>query len=240
MSGSSSSGAPSGQDPNTPPSASTWDYFGQFSNYQNWQDSIVSQYGGSDSGTFQYSAVRFFAENLIPFLQLLNTVFFAIGFVFIIMAVIRLKNHGHSGMGKNVAPMATGFYFLSGIILMNYAPVVTALSNSLFNYSATDLSSYAGSLQNSDSLLYYVKQINAAGNNQSLILQQVTFGLLMIVGVISFARGLMILVHVGEGGGQENGIGKAFTHIFAGLVGINGLAFWKLMNSIVPLQGSTA
>jgi hypothetical protein len=225
---------------NETPSSSTWDYFGQFENYRVWQDSIVTDYGGNPE-SFQYSAVRFFAENLIPFMHIMNTVFFAIGFVFIIMGVMRMKQHGNHGSGKNVAPVGTIFYFISGVMLMNYAPFMTAISNSLFDYGATDFTDFSNSLQNSKSILYYVQQIKAAGNDQTLIMKQITFGLLMIVGVFSFCRGLMLLVKMGEGGGgQEGGPSKAVTHILAGLVGINGMAFWKLMNSIVPLTGSSS
>jgi hypothetical protein len=59
----------------------------------------------------------------------------------------------------------------------------------------------------------------------------------MVVGIISFARGLMLLVKAGEGGGPEAGMGKAITHILAGLVGVNGLAFWQLFNTMVPIEG---
>src|SRR3990167_3303296 len=65
-----------------------------------------------------------------------------------------------------------------------------------------------------------------------LALTPALLGLVRIVGLVSFVRGWMMMVHVAEQGHQAS-FGKAMTHIFGGLLLINIVGasnlLWRLM-----------
>lgn len=58
------------------------------------------------------------------------------------------------------------------------------------------------------------------------------FAVLFLVGIISFIRGMVSLVKLGEGG-QGQGVGRSLTFIFAGIVAINADSFYQLMENIL-------
>ena len=78
----------------------------------------------------------------------------------------------------------------------------------------------------------YVNAQNVGVFGYQLALTPALLGLVRIVGLVSFVRGWMMMVHVAEQGHQAS-FGKAMTHIFGGLLLINIVGasnlLWRLM-----------
>ena len=45
--------------------------------------------------------------------------------------------------------------------------------------------------------------------------------IIQLIGTIAFIRGLVILTHLGERGGQQGAFGKAMSHIVGGILAID-------------------
>ena len=61
---------------------------------------------------------------------------------------------------------------------------------------------------------------------------------MFLIGVIAFVRGMLLLIKIGEGG-QGGHVGKAFSFICAGIVGVNMASFYDLFNNILTSNTAT-
>ncbi len=186
-------------------------------------------------------------QDFTPALQITVLISYIIGFSLLIGGLTRLYHHGHGVHHQRVSPMGTAMYFVSGIVLISFMPYLQMISNSLFNIqlqSALMAQCYgASATQYLDSNFWtgsndfcpieaYSSAISAQPTDVGAGIQYAMFALLFLVGVIAFIRGMMLLIKIGEGG-QGGHVGKAFTYIFAGIVGVNMDSVWYLFDSIL-------
>lgn len=192
--------------------------------------------------------VQYLLQNVLtPILQMAGTISFFIGLCLIIAGLTRLYRHGQNlGMFHRIAPMGTAMYFISGVVLISFIPYLSILSNSLFNsndilmqqctggWSPLAPNSFYTNTNSFCPLEAYSTDIQMAppGEETKTAIKYLAFSALFIVGVISFIRGMVQLVKVGEGHGQ-GGAGKALTHIFAGLAAVNADNLYALASNIL-------
>jgi len=192
-------------------------------------------------------AVNVLEYDLTPLLHIVTDVAYFIGLCLIIGGLMRLHRHsqGQQTMFR-VAPLATGMYFLSGIVLISFMPYLQILSNSIFNANTVLMQQCTGSLTGFSTssntfcpMFAYSTDIQHAAPDDQIkaAIKYLIFGVLMLVGVISFVRGMVQLIRIGDGQGQ-GGTGKALTHIFAGIIAVNADNVYYLAQNILSSAGS--
>ena len=207
--------------------------------------------GGGGDGVVQF-VTNVLSQDYTPIMQMIGDVSYFIGLCFLIIFLSRLHRHGQNAqqMMHRVSPLATGMYLVSSVVLISFIPWLQMLSNSFF-YANTVLSqgcnsnaplpSFFTSTNSFCPEMAYVSDIQNASQGDQLgdAIKYMAFGTLMIVGVISFIRGMMLLVRIGEGQGQGT-TAKAMTHIFAGLVAVNAdNAYYLFMNVLSSAASGT-
>ena len=157
-------------------------------------------------------SIQFLLQVLKPIQQMIQVVLRIVGLCIMAMGMHRVKNHGLSL--KQHSPLATVLHFIAGAVVFSYAHVAQEFSNSFFG----NMSHYAVKTD----VLQYVTYIQ---NNPHLSAMQqskeVTFALMLVVGLFSLVRGFMLLLKADEGQGRESVMARAIVHIVAGLVGVN-------------------
>ena len=68
-------------------------------------------------------------------------------------------------------------------------------------------------------------------------LLQVIYAILLVVGLLSFLRGCLFLLRLGEGNAQEGSMQKAVVHIVAGVIGMNAELFHNMLVGVIPSAG---
>ena len=99
---------------------------------------------------------------------------------------------------------------------------------------------YTGSNDFCPLMAYSTDISNAVSDNDAVAegIQYAVFAVAFLVGVIAFVRGMLLLIKIGEGG-QGGHVGKAFTFIFAGVVGVNMSSFYDLFNNMLTSNMSS-
>jgi hypothetical protein len=150
-----------------------------------------------------------------------------IGLCLLYIGLHRIRHHGQGMSSKHYSPLGTIFYFIAGAVCLQYETVAQSLAVSLFGDTGNVVTTMGA----------YIDIIN----NESDPAQQTldfAFAMLLAIGIVSFLRGFIILVKMGEGA-SEGALPKALTHIFAGVVGINASAAYALITNLVStISGS--
>jgi hypothetical protein len=188
-------------------------------------------------------------QDLTPILHIVTTIAYFIGFCLILMGLSRLYHHGHpnSSHHNRVTPMGTSMFFIVGVVLISSMPYLQMMSSAFvqLNEQSAMMTQCTGPVLN-DSGFYtasnnfcpmtaYATDIsNAVSDNDAVAegIQYAVFAVAFLVGVIAFIRGMLLLLKIGEGG-QGGHVGKAFTFIFAGIVGVNMSSFYDLLNNML-------
>jgi intracellular multiplication protein IcmC len=55
--------------------------------------------------------------------------------------------------------------------------------------------------------------------------------IVQFIGLVSFIRGLLIISKAANHGSQQNTMGKGFTHMVAGILGLNVIATWNILSA---------
>lgn len=219
---------------------------------------LVSAYVFADSSGDDQIDVFQFVKNILtqdlqPLLSITFTVTYLIGLCLIIAGLTRLYRHGHGAhsMMHRVSPMSTGMCFLAGFTLITLMSQIQMLSNSLYPldqesvlaHSCTSAvvpvggSDFTTSSNDFCPMEAYSNDVpDPSDDNRAEVgeaIKYMMFGVLFLVGMISFARGTVQLVKIGEGGGGQHSVGRALTHIFAGIVAVNPDLFYGLMQNVL-------
>jgi intracellular multiplication protein IcmC len=84
---------------------------------------------------------------------------------------------------------------------------------------------------NSTNILSYSSSTGSDAGDLALSLAG---GLIQLLGFIAFIRGWILLTTYGKQQ-QQSGIGKAVTHIIAGLLGVNIYATWDILKNTIGI-----
>ena len=131
------------------------------------------------------------------------------GFIMLLIACFRLTKHGKTQQTfRYYAPSTTIFMFVSGVILVSITNFFQVLTASLLP---------SNSLEPKNTLLRYIQTFPSVSANQQTM--YLLFSVLMIVGLVSLIRGMVLLTKVSEG--NEGHLGRTLSHILAGIVTMN-------------------
>ncbi|GGF93565.1 MULTISPECIES: hypothetical protein [Cysteiniphilum] len=132
-----------------------------------------------------------------------------IGFIVLLIGCFRLTKHGKAQqMFRYYAPSTTFFMIFSGVVLVSITNFFQMLTASLFPTT---------SLNPQNTLLRYMNDFSNVSTNQQTV--YVLYSVLMIVGLVSLTRSMILLTKVSEG--QEGHLGRTLSHMLAGIIAMN-------------------
>ncbi|ALA25306.1 hypothetical protein AVI51_04185 [Piscirickettsia salmonis] len=194
---------------------------------------------------------------LMPFLHLINVIGPVVGLITLCVGVHRLRYHSNPQIMSMYrrSPMATGFYFFVGSVLLFPFYLIKALSGSMFktpqilsqycgDVSGEKFLSYFSTLQNNTTVTFsngafQCVPVSATSTSDNLL--KLAYAILFVAGLISFLRGIFLLTRLGEHmGGPDASASKVAVHIIAGMCAINANVFVEILrntyNIIVGLK----
>ena len=217
----------------------------------------------SPANTYAW-AQGFLTNFLEPFYEMIIIVARLIGIFLVIWGLMRVRRHGQHNMMYRLSPMATVMYFFVGALFAAFMPFALSFSGGIFGASTqyTPTGTNPTSVGINTNLLYkcseggggtssanlsgavycpvlgYANEVtqNKTGlqNNPQQAMMQVVYAVLLVIGVISFLRGFLFLLKMGEGQGQDGSMQKAVVHILAGVIGMNAQSFQDLLSGALP------
>ncbi len=149
---------------------------------------------------------------------------FAAGLVFIMIGISRLVRSAQEGP-KGPGGIGTLTTFIIGGILLSANTILKAISDTLFATSTT--ATFAN--------LAYTTGMSTAETNAVYNVISAVLKFMIILGIISFVRGLFIIRDVAEGNQQASTM-AAMTHIIGGALAVN---LGPLMNAVLNTLGIT-
>ncbi len=164
----------------------------------------------------------FMGDMMVPMHTVLNFFAFCAGMIFIMIGISRLLKSSQDG-ARGPGGLGTIMTFVMGAALMSYNSILAAASSTLFAVPITA----------TDATLSYTvgmggDEVAAAHTVVSSIIQ-----FMIVVGLISFVRGLFIVRKVAEGD-QQASIMAGMTHIIGGAAAVN---LGPLINAVQQTLG---
>lgn len=204
-------------------------------------NSILGLFGGGSgsggaSGGLDVMLSNFMTDIFGPMTILMNWFTLVAGTIFIIIGISRLLKSSQDG-AKGPGGFGTIMTFIIGGALLSFSPLVSVMSMSLFNnpQSLTFASlSYGNTGGAAGATGAALLQGNALANTLSVINAIVKF--MIILGLVSFARGLFIFRDVAEGG-QQASIMAGTTHLLGGALAVNIGPVLNAVQTTLGVQG---
>lgn len=141
---------------------------------------------------------------------------YVIGLWFICLGILKLKAYGHQTVFMSTHASLTGplIYFAVGIMLF-YTPTMIDIVNFTFWGYGTD------------NIIAYPDE---ASTNLTSILDP-CIAIVRVIGYMAFVRGWIMLTRLGQHGGGAGVVGKAITHIVGGILAINIVGTWYIIQN---------
>lgn len=170
---------------------------------------------------------------MTPILVALNFVTYVIGIVLIMIGISRLTKSAQEGP-RGPGGMGTVFTFLTGGALVSYNQLMSAFTNTVFAPSGL-LGLVGANPVKTKAVLQYTTgmgtaELAAAHTTISAILK-----FMIIVGLISFVRGIYIIRNAAEGN-QQSSVMSGITHMVGGGLAVN---LGGLINAVQNTLGLT-
>lgn len=167
----------------------------------------------------------FMAEILAPSEVVLNFFGFVAGMIFIMIGISRLIKTAQDGP-RGPGGMGTVTTFVIGGVLISATTLIRAISSTMFGDPQT--ATFA--------TLAYTGGMAPAETDAVYHVISAVLRFMIIVGLISFVRGLFIMREVAEGN-QQASLMAAMTHIIGGALAVN---LGPLLNAVQQTIGITA
>lgn len=157
--------------------------------------------------------VRSFSATAPGLMQFVTAFAYVMGMVLIIQGVLEAKHFGEArtSMSREHGGVKSVLLYLGTGSALLYLPSTVHVGLTTFWDVPTP---YAYLVETKDPWEQLV---------QSIIM------IIQLIGTIAVIRGLIILSHVGQSGGQQGGIGRAITHILSGFFLINIYQFIQVI-----------
>ena len=159
--------------------------------------------------------------NQIPnLMRLVTAIAYVLGMIFIFIAVLKMKHLGESRtmMSREHSIMGPIIYLVIGAMLL-YLPSAVQMSTSTFWGTPNPI----GYLTGTDQWTQFLNDC---------------FSVVQLFGTIAFIRGLVILSHLGGGGGGQKNLSQGLTHIIGGILCINIYQFVRVILFTLGIQTS--
>ncbi len=167
----------------------------------------------------------FMHNTLGPMHVMLNFFCFCAGLIFIMIGISRLIKSSQEG-ARGPGGMGTVSTFVAGGILLSATTLMRALSDTFFASAQTETLAS----------LTYTGGMSAAETDAAYNVIAAVLKFMIIIGLISFVRGIFIMRDVAEGS-QQASVMAGMTHIIGGALAVN---LGPLMNAIQSTLGITA
>jgi hypothetical protein len=186
-------------------------------------DSYAGTLSCSNASISLDQAMGCFVNNLLgPVQNSLSYFCFVAGLIFVMIGISRIIKSAQEGP-RGPGGLGTISTFVTGAILMSITPLLSVLSATFFGDSETATfatMTFTGGMS--------ATEINTA---QNVISSVVKF--MIIIGLISFARGVFIMRDSAEGKGQAS-VMSGMTHIIGGALAVN---IGPLLNAVQSSLG---
>lgn len=166
----------------------------------------------------------FMSDTLGPIHSILNFFAFVAGVIFIMIGISRLIKNAQDG-ARGPGGLGTIITFVAGGALLSYNEFVRAFTSSFF-----------GDVQTlTFAEMQYTDGMTDAEVQHAHTVLSAVLKFMIIVGLISFVRGIFICRNVAEGNGQAS-IMAGLTHMVGGALAVN---LGPLMNAVQTTLGLT-
>ena len=164
------------------------------------------------------------AQTLPAVGKLVAALMYLIGFILIFRGLYALKQYGELRTMMSVnADLKTPIILIGvGAVLIFYPTLINVSLSTV--YGNTNILSYT---DNSN----WSQQSNQAIEDVSLLLR--------LIGYISFFRGWMLMTHLAGQGSPPGTFGKALMHIIGGILLVNIIATWDIIETTLGLGGNS-
>lgn len=180
--------------------------------------------GGVSGGGLDAMMVAFVTDIYGPMVFLINWFGYVAGVILVMIGISRLLKSAQEGP-RGPGGLGTIMTFLAGGAFLSFGPMVAMMGSTLFNSPITEVApalTYTNGMEN-----------NAIMHTQTVIHSILQF--MIILGMISFARGLFIIRGVAEGN-QQASMMAGVTHIVGGAMAVN---LGPVLNAVQTTLGLT-
>ncbi len=163
------------------------------------------------------------AASLIPIQRLITGASYLIGCAFLFKAIYSLKVYGEARtmMSSSASAKEPILYLMVGAILLYFPTTLQMMLQTTFNYNT--VLQYAPVNSNNNALDTLFGSGSVVGKPLAMLIQ--------VIGLIAFIRGWVLVARSGSQGQQPGGTGKAFMHIFGGILAINIVGTLTIINN---------
>lgn len=180
---------------------------------------------GATEGSLDEMMVKFVGNIFEPSRALFSWFAFVAGSVFIVIGISRLLKTSQDGP-RGPGGIGTIMTFLTGGALVSFNPMIGAFSSSLFgtaNVKTFATLAYADGMTNAE--IAHVEAVYGA------VIQ-----FMIILGLVSFLRGIFIFRGVAEGNSQASMM-AGVTHLVGGALAVNLGPFLNAVQETLGLSG---
>lgn len=160
-----------------------------------------------------------FEEHVEEFELLITSITYFVGLVFAVKSLFLLKQYGElrtsAGQASLRKPLVN---FLIAVVLLYSPGVLHAFIRTIYADPSGSLVSYDKEPET---------EFEAVVVMSSRVIQ--------LIGYIAFLRGWVLLARVGEQGAQPGALARSFMHIIGGVLAINIIGTFRVLNSILGL-----
>lgn len=165
---------------------------------------------GSTSGNgLDAMIVRFVEDIYGPMMFLMNWTGYVIGIILIMIGVTRLMKSAQEGP-RGPGGLGTMMTFIVGAAFLSFSPMLGAITTTMFS---------GGTAKTAAALAYTSGMTNAEVNHVNAVISSV-IKFMIVLGAVSFARGIYIFRQVAEGNGQASMM-SGITHVIGGALAVN-------------------
>lgn len=169
-----------------------------------------------------------FMSDIIGPMHTLITFFgYIAGTIFIMIGISRLMKSAQEG-ARGPGGIGTLMTFVTGGALISFNNMVTTITRSIFGLDELNTKTYH--------TITYTDGLDdaALGHANTVIASVLKF--MIIIGLVSFIRGIFIIRSVAEGNGQASMM-SGMTHLIAGAIAINLGAFINAIQTSLGISG---
>lgn len=163
---------------------------------------------GSVSGGLDVMMACAMSDIIGPLHSLLNFFTFTAGIILIMIGISRLIKTAQDG-ARGPGGIGTFMTFLAGGALISYNEFIRAFTSSFFGSGA----------KLTFAKLSYADDVGGAADHAHMVISAI-LKFMIIVGLISFVRGIFIVRNVAEGNGQAS-LMAGMTHMVGGALAVN-------------------
>ncbi len=169
----------------------------------------------------------FMTDIFAPMTIIINWFGIVAGIILIIIGIMRLMKSAQEG-ARGPGGIGTIMTFIAGGALLSFSPMITAFSTSFFG---TD-----GTVTLTNAEMAYTTGMDPAAVQHVHNVISAVIRFMIVLGMVSFARGIFIVRGVAEGN-QQASMMAGVTHLLGGALAIN---LGPVMNAVQSTLGLTA